>query len=384
MCVVAVEAKETVSSMQKYGVVPAEDAARSAAQMRSKRLNKTTNNWVLGVSMDLLLGAGPWVVGFVAICAGLVSIYENVDEASETFSKFNAPVAIGAISGFAGFLLVTKQNANLANNGAIIGQFGNLTGALINICLFLKAQISSGKSVEFITLADGNGNFFQTTRIALVCSSVPYVIKYTGRGQPVDPTGLPLGQDMRLLNSYATLTTPSSGAPGMSPFAACVLLIGELVDDFQTVASDRPSEYAVLFGQLNAVTAAEGAIGGTTGYSQPYLMKWLLYILYILYLLLLAVTDLVPNNRWNALWIGAILTFTTIAFYQISERYGNPMKLRSSRSGQVPIVPYACVDCEIAITSIFARPKSIFIAAAEAGISTGASFGPHSGMFKLT
>lgn len=365
-----------------YGILPAEDAARSAAQMRVKRLNKPTNNWVLGVLFDLLFGAGPWVIGFVAICSGLVAIYENVEGAGNTFSLFNAPVAIGAISSFAGFLLVTKQGANLANNAAIIGQFGNLTGSLINICIFLKSQISSGKSVEFITLSDGNGGFFQTTRIALVCSSIPYVVKYVGRGAAIDAAGLPLGQDARLIKSYSTLVAPASGAPGMSPFAACILLVGELVDEFQTTAGDRASEYAVLFAQLNAVTAAEGAIGGTTGYAQPYLMKWLLYILYSLYLLLLAVTDLVPNNRWNALWIGAILTFTTIAFYQISERYGNPMRLRSKRAGQVPIVPYACVDCEIAITSIFARPTSILLGSQEAAVPTGGSFG--TGMsFKL-
>lgn len=358
-----------------YGIIPTAEAARTAAQMRVKRLNKPKNNWALGVFNDLVFGAGPWVIGFVAICSGLVAIYENVDGANDTFALFNAPVAIGAISTFAGFLLVNKQGANLANNAKIIGEFGNLTGSLINICVFMKSQISSGKSVEFMTLSDGNGGFFETTRLGLVCASVPYVVKYAGRGSKIEPSGLPLGQDTRLMKSFATLTSPAAGAPGMSPFAACVLLIGELVDEFQTIASDRASEYAVLFAQLNAVTAAEGAIGGTTGYAQPYLMKWLLYILYTLYLLLLAITDLVPNNRWNALWIGSILTFTTVAFYQISERYGNPMKLRSKRAGQVPLVPYSCVDCEIAITSIFARPKSVLVGGQETSSGTVAPFG---------
>lgn len=79
---------------------------------------------------------------------------------------------------------------------------------------------------------------------------MPYVVKYTGRGAEIRPEGLPLGQDPKLLRSYVTLVTPSTGGPGMSAFAACILLVGELVDEFQS--GEKPSEYAVLFGQINA------------------------------------------------------------------------------------------------------------------------------------
>lgn len=142
-----------------------------------------------------------------------------------------------------------------------------------------------------------------------MAASIPYVVKYTGRGVEIRPEGLPLGQDPKLLRSYVTLVTPSTGGPGMSPFAACILLVGELVDEFQS--GEKPSEYAVLFGQINAVTAAEGSIGGTAGYSTPYLMKWLLYLLQILYLTLFLATDLVPKNRYNSIWIAVIFVFCT-------------------------------------------------------------------------
>ena len=49
-------------------------------------------------------------------------------------------------------------------------------------------------------------------------------------------------------------------------------------------------------------------------------MKYLLYILYALYLFLLVATNLTPNNGWHSIWIVAVLAFTTIAFFQISER----------------------------------------------------------------
>lgn len=301
-------------------ISPATDLTVYTAAARARRLNKPKNNWILGVGFDLLLGAGPWVFGVASVAAGLTAIFKSVDDAPETFLLFDAPSAIAAISTFAGFLLVGKQATNLANNARIVGEFGNLSGSLINICLFLKSQISSGKSIEFITLPDGNGQFYQTTRVGLACSSAMYIVKYAGRGTTLVPEGLPIGQDPRLLVSYQRYLSPTNGSPGMNPFQACILLISELIDEFQ--AGEKPSEYAVLFAQINAVTAAEGAIGGTTGYASPYLMKYLLYILYSLYLILLLMTALVPQNEWNSIWISAIIAFCTISFYQISERYG--------------------------------------------------------------
>lgn len=278
----------------------ADDAAARAASLRKKRLNKPKNNLWLGVLMDLIWGAGPWVLFWIVICCTIIPLNNYVDGAADVFLVFNAPVAISAIATFASFLLVTRQSSALGNNAAIISQYGNLTGSLVNIALFIKSQISSGKSIEFLTLADGSGGMFSTTRLGLVCSSIPYAVKYVGRGQKIQPIGLPIGQDPRLLRSYILLTAPANGSPGMSPFAALLLMVGELVDEFQE--GQRASEYAVLFGQINSVTAAEGAIGGTAGYSPPVLMKWLLVVLYGLYLILLAITDLCPNNGWNALW----------------------------------------------------------------------------------
>jgi hypothetical protein len=319
-----------------YSAVSSVDAANYAAAARAKRLNKPKNNWIAGMLIDLIFGAGPWVFGVAIAAVGLTVIYREVEGAKDTFALFNAPVAITAISTFASFLLVGKQGANLNNNAKIIGEFGSLSGSLVNVCLFLKSQISSGKSVDFLTLSDGAGGFFQTTRVGLVCASVMYVVKYSGRGTTIRPDGLPLGQDQRLLASYTKYISASNGSPGMSPFMACILMIGELVDEFQT--GEKASEYAVLFGQINAITGAEGSIGGTAGYGQPYLMKYLLYILYSLYLLLLLITDLVPNNEWNSVWISAVLAFCTVAFYQISERYG-AFKDLLARTALSPILP---------------------------------------------
>jgi len=339
-----------------YSALPPDVAQRNAAELRVRRLNKPKNLWWMGMLMDLIFGSGPWVIGSAVVAAALTAIFKEVEGVADTFALFNAPVAIAAIASFSAFLLVGKQATNLGNNAKIVGEFGNLSGSLVNIALFVKSQIASGKTTEFLTLQDGAGSTFQTTRIGLVCSSVCYVVKYTGRGAEIRPEGLPLGQDPKLLRAYGVLTSPSMGAPGMSPFAACILLIGELVDELSS--GERTSEYSVLFQQISDVATAEGAIMGTAGYATPYIMKWLLFTLQILYLLLLLMTDLVPHNEWNSVWIVAIFSFCTVGFWYVSERYGNPMKLRSRAMGQRPYVSSTCVDTEIAITSIFARAKS--------------------------
>ena len=332
-----------------------------AAVYRRKRLVKGANNWMIGMLLDLLLGALPWVLFAAIIAASVTAIRNEVDGAAETFELFKAPVALAAISTFASFLLVSKQGANLANNAIIVGGFGDLAGSVVNIALYVKSQISSGKSVEFITLADGSGGFYQTTRIALALSSVCYIVKYQGRGTKILPVQLPLGQDPRLLDSFSKLLAPANGANGVDEFSAIILTIGELVDEFQT--GQKASEYAVLFSQITATTGAQGKISGTAGYGGPYIMKYLLYFLYALYLFLLIATDLAPNNSWNSIWIVGVLAFCTISFFQISERYSNPMKLRTGFAGQFPFVPSTCRGAEVAITSVFSRSKSVLMTA---------------------
>jgi len=329
------------------------------AMYRRKRLIKDTNNWFLGMTLDLLWGALPWVLFAAILATSITAIRTEVQGASDVFALFNAPVAIGAISTFASFLLVSKQGANLANNATIIGGFGDLSGSVVNIALYVKSQISSGKTVEFITLSDGSGGYYQTTRIALALSSVCYICKFQGRGVPIIPIQLPLGQDASLLESFSKLLTPANGGKGVDEFNAIILTIGELVDQLQQ--GQKASEYAVLFSQITSVTAAQGKISGTAGYGGPFILKPLLIVLYGLYLFLLIATDLSPNNRWNSIWIVSILAFCTVSFYQISERYNNPMKLRTKTSGQSPFVPDACRGCENAVVAVFSRSRSILI-----------------------
>jgi hypothetical protein len=332
-------------------------AQQKLAAMRRKRLNKEPNRWGQAIVLDLLWGAGPWLVGTCALAVALWAIHENVDGAPETFRKVDAPVAIGAISTFSAFLLVSKIQANLACNSTIITEFSNLTDSLINLSLWVKSQMVGGKrAVQTMNLPDGSGGCYKSNKIGMTLASVPYAVKYIGRGVDIKPEGLPLGQDEMLVQKYREYTTKGQlGAEGsMTPFVALVLMIGEQIDQIQR-GENKDSEYAVLFAQLNAVTAAKGAISAVSGYNPPYILDALLFVVFILYLALATLSDLIPNNGANAIWIAAIVAFCTIAFFQISDRYWNPMALRSKRSGQEPLISKMCVSTELAITAVFSR-----------------------------
>jgi hypothetical protein len=217
-------------------------------------------------------------------------------------------------------------------------------------------MISGKRFNNKFELDDGSGGKFTTTLIGLTLASVPYIVKYAGRNVEITPEGLPLGQSPYLLDMYNKYTAPVKGTNAkMKPFKAVMLMISEQIDAIQQGEANE-NEYSLLFAQLNAMTAAEGTIGGTAGYNPPYILDALLFIVFVLFLILTLVSDLIPNNNANAIWIAAVVAFCTIAFFQISNRYWNPMALRSKRSGQEPLISKMCVSTEITVTAIFGQP----------------------------
>lgn len=328
------------------------------AKARRKRLEKESNNWVLAIVLDVLWGVLPWVAGTAVGTAVLFAIYENDADAQTIFPRLNAPVAIGTISTFSAFLLVSKIQVNLTCNSKIIAEFGNLTGSLINLAIWVRSQRLSGVNLDVLTLSSGFGDKYSTNRLALVLASIPYIVKYNGRHVAVVPEWLPMGQDKTLVAVFKRLTSKSNGTERMSDFAAAVLMISEQLDQLQGDKA-KDAEYAAVFAQLNAATAAEGTIGATAGYVAPYLLDAMNYIVFILFMLLLVISDIIPTNDGNAIWIAPLVALCTAAFFQISDRYWNAMALRSKRCGQPPLVSKMCVATEVAIIDMFGKHLSV-------------------------
>ena len=54
----------------------------------------------------------------------------------------------------------------------------------------------------------------------------------------------------------------------MPPFLAMVVLLGQIFDDLEHAGQIKAPELGLVFNQLNALTGAEGAIGGIDGYGE--------------------------------------------------------------------------------------------------------------------
>ena len=158
-----------------------EDITKLAATNRAKRLNKEANNWVLGMTYDVIFGALPWTLGAALIAVGFQALAVAIPDVLNTYAVFSSPVAISAISSFAAFLLVSKQSTALGNNSRIVGEFGNASGSVINLCLFVKSQMASGKGVEYLLLPDGKGGFYQVSRITAFSLKINASYKYCGQ-----------------------------------------------------------------------------------------------------------------------------------------------------------------------------------------------------------
>jgi len=130
--------------------------------------------------------------------------------------------------------------------------------------------------------------------------------------------------------------------------------VGEYIDDLEEKDKIKGNEMSTLLGQINALSASEGAISGSVTFSYPQILNWLLYAVFIAWLGLLSLTDIGPASGWNALWYVGLLSLASVGLFALSSRYANPFQIRSKNSTQTPLIGIACREAEIAIDSIFA------------------------------
>lgn len=134
-------------------------------------------------------------------------------------------------------------------------------------------------------------------------------------------------------------------------------------------------ELVALFNQLDALTSEEGTIGGAVAYNEPGVMTFLMYLSFLVYYTLLIVSDLGPRNNYNSMWIAGVLIVSSFGLYAISVRYANPFSIRTGNSTQKPLISQACRQNEVAITSVFARPRRVE-AVVPVGTSLSLGLGP--------
>ena len=343
------------------GCLLLDDHGKRAACYRKLRLQPKPVNVCWAYVMDLASGVLlPGVLG-VILAAVCVSIIKNVDGAAE-FVRDNvyAEQVVSSLGTMLVFLVSLRLGANLARNAGVIGQFGNLCGACVNLAIWARSLVTSGKlSINYY--ADIDGGQYRTTEIGLILASIPYIVKFQYRygASGVKLEHLPVGADQNLLARARALTNPSDPNNAVAPFLAMVVLLGQIFDDLEHAKQIGGPELGLVFNQLNALTGAEGAIGGIDGYSQPGVLTALMYLLFVLYFTLFTLGDIAINNSWQSLWIVAVLVIANFGLFQVSQRYANPFDIRRSRSTQKPLITDATRGTEQAFDAIFARKRSV-------------------------
>jgi hypothetical protein len=259
------------------------------------------------------------------------------------------------------FLISLRLGANLSRNAATIGHFGNLCGVCVNLAVWSRSLVNSDnvsvmmypelKVTEQGTVSQG---MYATTEIGLILASIPYVVKFTYRGEPIKLEGLPISGSPSLLARSNKL---SSG--GVTPFLVMVILLGQIFDQLEADGKIKPPELGLFYNQLSLLTGEEGSIGGIDGYDQPGVLNFLMYLLFFIYFALLSIGDLAINNSWQSLWIVGVLVIGNLGLFQLSRRYANPFDVSPTRSTQKPLITDAARGTEVAIDAIFGAPRTI-------------------------
>ena len=324
-----------------------------SAIYRAGRLRVKPNNFCWAYTLDLasgvifpaLLGAG-----LAAIC---VAVVENVDGAAEWVQKnVYADQVIATLGTMLVFLISLRLGSNLAKNASTIGHFGNLCGVCVNLAIWSRSLVNS-ESVAVMLYPAPKGKTYRSTEIGLILASIPYVVKYTYRGEPVKLEMLPIaGSPTLLIRSQGLVDS------GVAPFLAMVILLGQIFDQLEAEGKIKPPELGLFYNQLNLLTGEEGSIGGIDGYGQPGVLNFLMYLLFFIYFALLSLGDLAINNSWQSLWIVGVLVIGNLGLFQLSRRYANPFDVSPSRSTQKPIITDAARGTEIAIDAIFGAARA--------------------------
>lgn len=316
------------------------------ARLREEEPTRATA-YLLDLGISVAAPAGLGVV-IAAVAVGLLQL--DAVEAWVTDNPFS-PQVLAALGTLVSLLVSMRLSSNQSKNAQLINEFGNLSGTCVNLAIWARSLVTSGE-FEYLTLPDGRGKFYRTTELGLLLASVPYIVKYTERAGELRYEQLPLGGSPALLGRVRELTTPKDGLIAVSGFTAVTMMLGEAFDNLEARGLIKPPELNLFFSQLNALTAAEGAISGSVAYSPPRVLSLLLYATFVAYFAILTVTNIGKDLSWNSLWVVAVLVLTTVGIFALSERYENPFKIRSRNSTQRPLVSIAAKQTEMAIDGV--------------------------------
>ena len=249
--------------------------ASGYGEYRAKRLRKaqptSAKAWVIDLLWSIAVPASLGVA-IAAIAMGLLEV-DDVDDWVR-----NTPISsqvVTSLSTLVALIVSLRLSQNLTENATSIEAFNDVCGSVINIAVWSRSLVSKGE-FTYVTLPNGTGGTYSTTRFALILASMPYVVKFTFRGRLDIPfEELPIGGDAKLLARAHELTASTDGLATVSPFTALLMMIGkratepptlnrcsnptpapcagEYIHQLEVKGEIKPSELGTLFKQIDSL-----------------------------------------------------------------------------------------------------------------------------------
>lgn len=147
------------------------------AELKTARLRIKKADWFRGYALDLMVGVlFPSVLG-ACMAAIAVGILKNVDGSeSWVLENIYSEQVLSSLGTMVVFLVTLRLGANLSRNGVIIGHFGSLCGACVNLAMTSRSLIRSGQLTKIKMQSDGDQGH-HTVEIGLLLSSIPYTAR---------------------------------------------------------------------------------------------------------------------------------------------------------------------------------------------------------------
>ena len=302
---------------------------------------------------DLVRGTWVWVLVVAAMALVWVPIVNSSPTRVTEFAHrvLENTGMTTTIATTIAFLVALHQSASAARNSVGILRFADLTGSCTSIAFYAKA-LGVG-----IRGCNGAGT---PSKLELVLRSIPYVVKYSHRsvGGGVRTEMLPLCANAELAREFADLrmaSTDGDDNSGVDPLVSSLILIARQMHDLKSEVS-RPIDVVFvqeIFKQIDAITDADGAIGGGSLYRPPRVLDFMMHVLFFIYFSLMIVSDMDNSTGWNTVWLVIVACVAIMGPYAVARLYENPYNVTTRSRGQAPYISNIAIETERSIVAIF-------------------------------
>lgn len=248
-----------------------------------------------------------YVVIPTAVAAAVSAVVHTTDGAAEWIgSNLHSTELLSATGTLLGFLLVGRQQSNLSRNEDVFKRY-HIVASLFNELFEMSSLDGFALNCDGFVPDCVNGKDLKFD----VATYIRTVAETRGGLNSTEKEVIQLLNLQKRVYSRCSDTKAYSGDPGA----------------YERRLSVVKKRCSALFHELFL-------LDGVVRYRFPRAIKYLANIVLALYLGLLIVTDVVPNNGFQSVWMVAVISFAVSSVYAVATVHSNPLKRVASQSVQ--------------------------------------------------